>query len=83
MKCGSLRISEKQLMCRKNEQVILRCPDATKLNQAAVEMMFKVSVDSVQGPFKGKVKRTVVRGRRNNWKRATYVGCGRKSICCK
>lgn len=60
----------------KFKQVIFRvAPDATKPEiKAAVEMMFKVNVDSVQvANVKGKVKRmgrTI--GRRNNWKKA-YV----------
>jgi len=56
--------------------VIFRvAPDATKPEiKAAVEMMFKVNVDSVQvANVKGKVKRAGrFVGRRNNWKKA-YV----------
>ena len=71
------QISEKATyVAEKNEQVIFRvAPDATKPEiKAAVEMMFKVSVDSVQvANVKGKVKRTGrFVGRRNNWKKA-YV----------
>jgi len=72
------QISEKATyVAEKNEQVIFRvATDATKPEiKAAVEMMFKVSVDAVQVTnVKGKVKRagrfTV---RRNNWKNA--YGC--------
>jgi large subunit ribosomal protein L23 len=71
------QISEKATrVAEKNEQVIFRvAPDATKPEiKAAVEMMFKVSVDSVQvANVKGKVKRMGrYVGRRNNWKKA-YV----------
>ena len=71
------QISEKATqVAEKNEQVIFRVvPDATKPEiRAAVEMMFKVSVDSVQvANVKGKVKRMGrYVGRRNNWKKA-YV----------
>ena len=71
------QISEKATyVADKNEQVIFRVvTDATKPEiKAAVEMMFKVSVDSVQvANVKGKVKRTGRHiGRRNNWKKA-YV----------
>ncbi len=71
------QISEKATqVAEKNEQVIFRvAPDATKPEvKAAVEMMFNVSVDSVQiSNVKGKVKRMGrYVGRRNNWKKA-YV----------
>lgn len=71
------QISEKAThVADKNEQVIFRvAPDATKPEiKAAVELMFKVSVDSVQvANVKGKVKRMGrFVGRRNNWKKA-YV----------
>ncbi len=71
------QISEKAThVAEKNEQVIFRvATDATKPEiKAAVEMMFKVSVDSVQvACVKGKVKRSGrVIGRRNDWKKA-YV----------
>jgi large subunit ribosomal protein L23 len=71
------QISEKAtFVAEKNEQVIFRvATDATKPEiKAAVEMMFKVSVNSVQvACVKGKVKRTGrFVGRRNNWKKA-YV----------
>ena len=71
------QISEKATyVAEKNEQVIFRVvPDATKPEiKAAVEMMFKVNVDSVQvANVKGKVKRAGrFVGRRNNWKKA-YV----------
>ena len=71
------QISEKATyVAEKNEQVIFRVvTDATKPEiKAAVEMMFKVSVDSVQVTnVKGKVKRAGrFSGRRNNGKKA-YV----------
>lgn len=71
------QISEKATyVAEKNEQVIFRvAPDATKPEiKAAVEMMFKVSVNDVQvANVKGKVKRAGrFVGRRNNWKKA-YV----------
>ena len=71
------QISEKATyVAEKHEQVIFRvASDATKSEiKAAVEMMFKVSVDSVQvACVKGKVKRSGrFIGRRNNWKKA-YV----------
>jgi large subunit ribosomal protein L23 len=71
------QISEKATyVADKNEQVVFRVvTDATKPEiKAAVEMMFKVSVDSVQvACVKGKVKRSGrVVGRRNDWKKA-YV----------
>jgi len=71
------QISEKATyIAEKNEQVIFRvATDATKPEiKAAVEMMFKVNVDSVQvACVKGKVKRSGrVIGRRNDWKKA-YV----------
>ena len=71
------QISEKAtLVAEKNEQVIFRvAPDATKPEiKAAVEMMFKVTVDSVQvANVKGKEKRMGrIMGRRNDWKKA-YV----------
>jgi large subunit ribosomal protein L23 len=59
-----------------HEQVIFRvAQDATKPEvRAAVELMFKVSVESVQiANVKGKQKRFGThRGRRRNWKKA-YV----------
>lgn len=71
------QISEKAThVAEKHEQVIFRvAPDATKPEiKAAVEMMFKVNVDSVQvACVKGKVKRAGrYIGRRNDWKKA-YV----------
>ena len=71
------QISEKATyVAEKNEQVIFRVStDATKPEiKAAVEMMFKVTVNSVQvACVKGKVKRSGrVLGRRNDWKKA-YV----------
>ena len=68
-------VSEKStFVADKNEQVIFRVvPDATKPEiKAAVEMLFKVEVDSVQvANVKGKVKRFGARkGRRRNWKKA-------------
>jgi len=69
------QISEKAThVAEKNEQVIFRvASDATKHEiKAAVEMMFKVSVESVQvANVKGKVKRMGrYVGRRNDWKKA-------------
>ena len=71
------QISEKATyVAENNEQVIFRVsPDATKPEiKAAVEMMFKVTVNSVQVTnVKGKVKRMGrFVGRRNDWKKA-YV----------
>jgi len=71
------QISEKATyVAEKNEQVIFRvATDATKPEiKAAVEMMFKVNVNSVQvACVKGKVKRSGrIVGHRNDWKKA-YV----------
>jgi large subunit ribosomal protein L23 len=71
------QISEKAThVAEKNEQVIFRvASDATKPEiKAAVEMLFKVNVNSVQvACVKGKVKRMGrLVGRRNDWKKA-YV----------
>lgn len=71
------QISEKAThVADKNEQIVFRVvTDATKPEiKAAVEMMFKVSVDSVQVVnVMGKVKRSGrVVGHRNDWKKA-YV----------
>ena len=71
------QISEKATyVADKNEQVVFRvATNATKPEiKAAVEMMFKVNVNSVQvANVKGKVKRTGrFVGRRNDWKKA-YV----------
>ncbi|MDO8262811.1 MAG: 50S ribosomal protein L23 [Gallionella sp.] len=71
------QISEKATyVAEKNDQVIFRvATDATKPEiKAAVEMMFKVNVNSVQvACVKGKVKRSGrIIGRRNDWKKA-YV----------
>jgi large subunit ribosomal protein L23 len=68
-------ISEKATMvAEKNEQVVfLVMPDATKLEiKAAVEMMFKVQVESVQVVNRaGKIKRSGrFTGRRNHTRRA-------------
>ena len=68
-------ISEKATMvAEKNEQVVfLVTPDATKLEiKAAVEMMFKVQVESVQVVNRaGKIKRSGrFTGRRNHTRRA-------------
>jgi large subunit ribosomal protein L23 len=68
-------ISEKATMvAEKNEQVVfLVMPDATKIEiKAAVEMMFKVQVESVQvANREGKVKRSGrFTGRRNHTRRA-------------
>jgi large subunit ribosomal protein L23 len=69
------QISEKAtLVAEKNEQVIFRvAPDATKPEvKAAVELLFKVQVDSVQIlNVKGKVKRFGRSiGQRQGWKKA-------------
>lgn len=71
------QISEKAtFVAEKNEQVIFRvASDATKPEvKAAVEMLFKVTVDSVQiANVKGKQKRFgKFTGRRSDWKKA-YV----------
>ena len=71
------QISEKAtFVADKNEQVIFKvAPDATKPEiKAAVELLFKVQVESVQvANVKGKEKRFGrFFGRRNNWKKA-YV----------
>lgn len=71
------QISEKAtFVADRNEQVIFRvASDATKPEiKAAVELMFKVKVDSVQvANVKGKVKRFGrYIGRRSDWKKA-YV----------
>jgi large subunit ribosomal protein L23 len=71
------QISEKATyVADKNKQITFRVvTDATKPEiKAAVELMFKVSVDAVQVTnVKGKVKRAGrFTGRRNNWKKA-YV----------
>jgi large subunit ribosomal protein L23 len=70
-------VSEKStFVADKNEQVVFRVtPDATKPEiKAAVELMFKVQVESVQVlNVKGKEKRFGrFVGRRSNWKKA-YV----------
>lgn len=69
------QVSEKAtFVAEKNEQVIFRVtPDATKPEiKAAVELLFKVKVDSVQvSNVKGKTKRTGrIMGRRKGWKKA-------------
>ena len=71
------QISEKAThIADKNRQIVFRVsPDATKPEiKAAVELMFKVNVNSVQvACVKGKVKRSGrIVGRRNDWKKA-YV----------
>jgi large subunit ribosomal protein L23 len=71
------QISEKAtFVAEKNEQVIFRVvSDATKPEiKAAVELMFKVNVESVQvACVKGKAKRFGrTLGRRQDWKKA-YV----------
>jgi large subunit ribosomal protein L23 len=71
------QISEKAtFVAEKNEQVIFRvASDATKPEvKAAVEMLFKVTVESVQiSVVKGKQKRFgKFSGRRSDWKKA-YV----------
>jgi large subunit ribosomal protein L23 len=71
------QISEKATyVAEKNEQVIFHvASDATKPEvKAAVEMLFKVTVDSVQiSNVKGKNKRFgKFSGRRSDWKKA-YV----------
>ncbi len=70
-------ISEKAThIADKNEQIVFKvAPNATKPEvKAAVELMFKVQVESVQiANVKGKVKRFgAYNGRRRNWKKA-YV----------
>ena len=70
-------VSEKgTFIAEKHEQVIFRVlQNATKPEvKAAVELMFKVNVESVQiANVKGKQKRFGAhRGRRRNWKKA-YV----------
>jgi large subunit ribosomal protein L23 len=69
------QVSEKAtFVAEKNEQVIFKVvTDATKPEiKAAVELLFKVKVDSVQvANVKGKIKRTGrVTGRRKGWKKA-------------
>lgn len=71
------QVSEKStFVADKYEQVIFRvAPDATKPEiKAAVELMFKVQVESVQvANVKGKQRRFGrFEGRRRNWKKA-YV----------
>ncbi|OMG56462.1 50S ribosomal protein L23 [Azonexus hydrophilus] len=71
------QISEKATyVAEKNDQVIFRvATDATKPEiKAAVELLFKVEVESVQvANVKGKVKRFKgATGRRKGWKKA-YV----------
>jgi len=71
------QISEKAtFVADRNEQIIFRvASDATKPEvKAAVELLFKVVVDSVQiANVKGKQKRSGRHlGRRNGWKKA-YV----------
>jgi large subunit ribosomal protein L23 len=71
------QVSEKATyVADKNNQVIFRvAPDATKPEvKAAVELLFKVSVESVQmAKVKGKQKRVGRRmGSRKGWKKA-YV----------
>jgi large subunit ribosomal protein L23 len=69
------QISEKStFVADKNEQVVFKVvADATKPEiKAAVELLFKVEVESVQVlNVKGKIKRTGrVMGRRKDWKKA-------------
>jgi large subunit ribosomal protein L23 len=68
------QISEKATyIADKNEQVVfIVLPDATKPEvKAAVELLFKVEVKSVQvANVKGKVKRFRNIGRRKGWKKA-------------
>ena len=69
------QISEKAtFVAEKNEQVVFRvASDATKPEiKAAVELLFKVEVESVQTlNVKGKVKRFKgTTGRRKGWKKA-------------
>jgi large subunit ribosomal protein L23 len=69
------QISEKAtFIADKNEQVVFKvASDATKPEvKAAVEMLFKVQVESVQiANVKGKVKRFGrMMGRRKDWKKA-------------
>ena len=70
-------VSEKSTMVAdKNEQVVFRVADAATKPEikAAVELLFKVKVESVQVlSVKGKEKRFGrMQGRRRNWKKA-YV----------
>jgi large subunit ribosomal protein L23 len=69
------QVSEKATyIADKNEQVVFKvASDATKPEvKAAVELLFKVQVESVQvANVKGKVKRFgKMMGRRSNWKKA-------------
>ena len=69
------QISEKAtFIAEKNEQIVLRVVnDATKPEvKAAVELLFKVQVESVQiADMKGKQKRFGrTMGRRKDWKKA-------------
>lgn len=69
------QISEKAtLVADKNDQVIFRvAPDATKPEiKAAVELLFKVKVESVQVlNVKGKARRVGrIQGQRQGWKKA-------------
>lgn len=69
------QISEKAtFVADKNEQVVFRvATDATKPEiKAAVELLFKVQVESVQvANVKGKVKRfRQIAGKRKGWKKA-------------
>lgn len=69
------QISEKAtFLADKNEQVVFRvAADATKPEvKAAVELLFKVAVESVQiANVKGKIKRAGRHmGRRSDWKKA-------------
>lgn len=69
------QISEKATyLADKNEQVVFRvASDATKPEiKAAVELLFKVGVESVQvANVKGKIKRFGrMTGRRKDWKKA-------------
>ncbi len=78
------QISEKATyVAEKNEQVIFRvATDATKPEiKAAVELLFKVEVESVQvANVKGKVKRFKgATGRRKGWKKAyVCLKCGQE-----
>lgn len=69
-------MSEKSHMAAENNQVVLKVrTDATKAEiRQAVELLFEVEVENVKVVnVKGKQKRFgMVRGRRNNWKKA-YV----------
>ena len=80
-------VSEKATMVAdKHEQVVFRvAQDATKPEvKAAVELMFKVQVDSVQiSNVRGKEKRFGrFIGRRRHWKKVERAGWPSSVSCC-